>query len=116
MCKVYGVHVMAYSSFGPQSWLELDHAGAQTLPSLFEVDVVEQAAKAHDATPAQVLLRWATQRDITVIPKSSNPERLAQNLANEKFDLTDEEIKSISGLNRNFRIAAPGDAHINIWA
>lgn len=116
MAKVYNVHVMAYSSFGPQSWLELGHAGAESLPSLLNLEVVKTIAAAHGSSPAQVLLRWATQRGITVIPKSTSAERLSQNLANEAFTLSQTELDSLSGLNRGFRIAAPGDAHINIWA
>lgn len=53
--------------------------------------------------PAQVLLRWATQRGIAVIPKSSDPVRLLQNFHSTDFHLTEEQIKEISSLNINLR-------------
>lgn len=116
VAKAYNIHLMAYSSFGPASWIELNHPAATELPSLLTLDTITSIAAAHKATPAQVLLRWATQRGITVIPKSSNPQRLKENLDNTSLDLTDDEIKSISALDRGFRIAAGGDPRINIWA
>lgn len=65
----------------------------QQVGSLFKEEHVVAAAKRHNKSPAQVLLRWATQRGITVIPKSSNPGRLAENLDSTDFDLSEEEIK-----------------------
>lgn len=56
-----------------------------------------------DTANAQVLLRWATQRGIAVVPKSNQHERLIQNLKCTDFDLTEEQIKEISGLNVNLR-------------
>lgn len=45
-----------------------------------ENEVVLSIAAKHDKTPAQVLLRYIVQRDIVVIPKSMNAERLAMNI------------------------------------
>ena len=54
--------------------------------------------------PGQVLLRWATQRGIAVIPKTNNDDRLRSNLGCTSFDLTEAEIEAISALNRNLRV------------
>lgn len=116
VCKAYDIHLMAYSSFGPASWVELNHPATKTLPSLLTLDTITNMAKKNNATPAQVVLRWATQRGITVIPKSSNPTRLKENLENTSLTLSEDEIKAISGLDKGFRIAAGGDPRINIWA
>lgn len=73
------IAVTAYSSLGPQSFLELPpefSARAKDTTSLVDTDVVKKAAAAHEKSPAQVLLRWATQGFITVIPKSNDPCRL----------------------------------------
>jgi len=116
LCKTLGIAVTGYSSFGPQSFLELNMGrGAQLL---LEHDVVASVAKTHNKTPAQILLRWATQRGIAVIPKSNNAERLAQNLASDGFDLSEDEIKHISSLNQNIRFNNPGeiDPRIAIFA
>lgn len=66
-------------------------------------------AEKRKKTPAQVLLRWATQRGLAVIPKSNNPQRLSQNLEVTGFDLDEKELESISGLDRNLRFNNPTD-------
>jgi len=45
-----------------------------------ENDVVLKIAEKHGKTAAQVLLRFIVQKEIVVIPKSTNPERLALNI------------------------------------
>ncbi|KAE9398469.1 Aldo/keto reductase [Gymnopus androsaceus JB14] len=60
-------------------------------------------------TPAQVLLRWATQQGMAVIPKSNSDERLVQNLQCEDFELSESEMKAISGLNMHLRLNDPAD-------
>ena len=57
------------------------------------------------AAPAQVLLRWATQRGIAVIPKSNSLERLTENLKSDDFNLEESELKAISSLNINLRVS-----------
>lgn len=42
--------------------------------------MVTEIAKKHDKTPAQILLRFLVQQELVVIPKSTNPERLQQNI------------------------------------
>jgi len=104
---VLGIAITGYSSFGPQSFVELGaDKGAQ---SLLQHDVVGKIAKARGRTSAQVLLRWATQRGIAVIPKSNDQGRLVQNLAVTDFDLSQQELAEISSLNRNLRFNDPAD-------
>jgi D-xylose reductase len=102
-----GIAVTAYSSFGPLSFLELDLKDAQSTPPLFEHDVIKGLAEKYNRTPAQVLLRWATQRKIAVIPKSNNPTRLAQNLQVTDFDLEGKELEAISALDKGLRFNDP---------
>jgi 2,5-diketo-D-gluconate reductase A len=59
------------------------------------------AAAAHGKTAAQVVLRWHVQQGLIPVPKSSNPQRLAQNLAVFDFELTEDEMSAISALDRN---------------
>ena len=58
-------------------------------------------AKAHGVTPVQVILRWNLQRGVVVIPGSSNPKHIRENLDLLGFSLTDEEMAQIAALNRN---------------
>lgn len=104
-----GIAVTAYSSFGPQSFVELGWDKAKDTPVLFEHPAVTTIAKDHDKTPAQVLLRWATQRGLAVIPKSNNQTRLKQNLEVTGFELTNNEIDAITALDRNLRFNNPTD-------
>lgn len=60
-----GIAVTAYSSFGPQSFVELPAVfseKAKDIPLLFDAEPVKALAAKYNVTPAQVLLRWATQR------------------------------------------------------
>ncbi|KAB8073665.1 putative NAD(P)H-dependent D-xylose reductase xyl1, partial [Aspergillus leporis] len=102
-----GITVTAYSSFGPLSFLELDVKNAVDTPPLFEHDVVKGIAEKRGKTPAQVLLRWATQRGIAVIPKSNNPTRLGQNLEVTGWDLEGGDLEAISALDKGLRFNDP---------
>lgn len=113
LCKNRGIQVTAYSSFGPQSFLEMNMQSAQDTPLLMEHNTVKSIADKHDKTPAQVLLRWSTQRDVAVIPKSNNQKRLAQNLDVCSFDLSNDEIKQISGLDKHLRFNNPVNVSLN---
>ena len=102
-----GIAVTAYSSFGPSSFVELDMKVAKDTPLLLEHPAITAISTKHSKTPAQVLLRWSTQRNIAVIPKSNNPKRLAQNLDVLNFDLSQGEIDEINALNKGLRFNDP---------
>ena len=102
-----GIKVTAYSSFGPQSFIECDMKIAADTPLLFDHPVIKKISEAHGKTPAQVLLRWSTQRGISVIPKSNSQNRLQQNLDVVGFTLKDSEITEISELDKNLKFNAP---------
>jgi 2,5-diketo-D-gluconate reductase A len=62
--------------------------------------VLARIAEAHGVTAAQVVLRWHVEHGIVVIPKSSDPGRLAENLNLFGFSLTPEEVAQIDALAR----------------
>lgn len=109
LAKAEGIAVTAYSSFGPQSFVELEWQNAKDAQVLFEHPAVTKIAERVKKTPAQVLLRWATQRGLAVIPKSNNQGRLLQNLEVTDFDLEEKEIESISALDKGLRFNNPTD-------
>ena len=90
---------------GPMSYVELGLG--KDVPPLLENEVVTGIAKKHGKDASQVLLRWATQKGIAVIPKSNNPKRLANNLDVCSFDLTEEDTKKIDGLDIRRRFNEP---------
>ncbi|KQW42542.1 oxidoreductase [Nocardioides sp. Root1257] len=71
--------------------------------STLEDPVIGEVAAAHGRTPAQVMLRWALQQGRQVIPKSTKPARIAENIDVFDFDLTAEEFAAIDGLETGRR-------------
>lgn len=69
--------------------------------------VMQDIAKSHSATPAQVALAWALQQGYSVIPSSTKRENLESNLRALELMLTDEEMARIRELDRGERIANP---------
>ncbi|CAI6337393.1 unnamed protein product [Periconia digitata] len=115
LAEQHKIAVTAYSSFGPLSFIECDMKVAEDTPTLLEHDIIKKAAEKHGKTPAQVLLRWATQRGLSVIPKSNSPKRLAENLDVTSFDLTSDEISQISDLDRGLKFNVPTNYGIPIY-
>ncbi|MEP1445518.1 MAG: aldo/keto reductase [Paraglaciecola sp.] len=107
LAKQYGIEVTAFSPLGALSYLELDMAGAAE--SVLEQEVVKHAAQRLGKTAAQVVLRWGVQRGNAIIPKTSRPERLIENLDIFDFELTPQEMSGISALNSNRRFNDPGN-------
>jgi len=106
-CRESGIAVTAYSPLGAPSYVPLGMAAASE--SVLEHPAVAGIAAATGRTPAQVVLRWGVQRGTAVIPKTSHPERLRENLAACDFTLSDEQMRAISALDRHRRFNDPGD-------
>jgi diketogulonate reductase-like aldo/keto reductase len=60
-------------------------------------------AKKHNRTNAQVLLRWAIQHEVVVIPKSARPDRIAENAKIFDFQLSPEDVLILDSLDEGFR-------------
>jgi len=77
---------MAFSNMGNLSYVQI---GLATEDETFMVsDAMTGPAAKYGKTAAQICLRWGVQRGTTVIPKSTNPGRLAENFAIFDFELT----------------------------
>lgn len=72
--------------------------------SLLEHPVVTRVAEAHNRTPAQVLIRWHMQLGNIVIPKSVTPERIVSNFDVFTFELSEQDMASISSLGDGTRL------------
>ena len=68
--------------------------------NLFTNVTLTSIAAAHGKSVAQVVLRWLTQRGVVAIPKSVNPDRIAQNFDIFDFKLTDGEMEVVKSLDQ----------------
>jgi diketogulonate reductase-like aldo/keto reductase len=71
--------------------------------NLLGVPAVTEIAEALGKTPAQVLIRWSIQLGNVVIPRSSSPERIASNFAVFDFELSDDQMGTLNGLDDGTR-------------
>jgi len=84
-CEGRDIVIEAYSPLGTGR-----HLGDRT---------VAQIAERLERTPAQVLIRWAVQHDLVVLPKSTHRERIEQNAQVFDFTLADEDMAALDGLD-----------------
>ena len=99
-CQRLGMVVTAYSPLARPGYEEMS-------ARLVDEKVIHEIASAHGKTPAQVLLRWGIQRNTVVIPKSSHPKRIQENIAVFDFELSESDMRAIAGLERGLRIVDP---------
>ena len=76
-CRINGIQMTAFSSLGSSSYVELE--GATSGDSLFESSIIKRLSQKYEKSPARILLRWAVQHGIAVIPKTVKVERLKEN-------------------------------------
>lgn len=105
-CREEDIAVTGFSPLGAPSYVPL--GAAKPEESVMEGQVIRDLAQRHGKTPAQIVLRWGVQRGTAIVPKTSKPERLVENLSIFDFALTEEEMNTISALNRNRRFNDPG--------
>ncbi len=91
-CQANGIQVQAYAPLARGAYLDND------------ILCVLGTKYAH--TPAQVGLRWAIQKGISVIPKSTHPERIASNARIFDFTIDQEDMDLLDTLNQNYHSAS----------
>ncbi|GAL35218.1 aldo-keto reductase family 1 member B10 [Vibrio maritimus] len=100
-CRDNSICVIAYAPLGsgdrPSSLTKLDE------PSLLDHPTIQRIANKHHVTEAQVLISWHLNRGLSVIPKSSNPDRQALNLASLKVQLSEEDMADIALMDKHYR-------------
>jgi 2,5-diketo-D-gluconate reductase A len=78
---------------------------------LLDNPTIATVAEAQGKTPAQVLIRWSIQLGNVVIPRSANPERIKSNLAVFDFELSDDEMTTLNGLDDGTRFRPNPDEY-----
>ncbi|GMA20926.1 oxidoreductase [Arsenicicoccus piscis] len=94
----HGIRTQAWSPIGGITFYR-DGSHGSTLDD----EMIGAIAKAHNKTPAQVMLRWHLQEGRSVIPKSTKPQRIAENFDVFDFELSDEELRRIDALDTGRR-------------
>jgi 2,5-diketo-D-gluconate reductase A len=87
-----------------QAWSPLGQGG-----ELLEDPVLSELAQAHGRTVGQIVLRWHLQLGNVVFPKSSNPDRIAENFDVFDFELSEDDMARIAALDRGERIGPDPD-------
>ncbi len=106
-CLHNNIALTAYSPLGrgiPEGLTE-----EQKLEVVLAHPMIEKIADRHGATTSQVVLKWAIQNGIIVVPKSGSAERQAQNLAALEVDLDEHDMSLIAHLNKNHRFIPGSD-------
>ena len=84
-----------------ESWGPL----AEGKNDIFSNPTLTAIGAVHGKSVAQVVLRWLSQREVVVIPKSVRPERMAENLAIFDFELSDDQMAQIAALDTGVSVA-----------
>lgn len=94
----HGILTQAWSPIGGITFYrDGKHTSALEDPTILEI------AKAHDATPAQVMLAWHLAQGRSAIPKSIRPERIAENFGALGIELSDDELARLDALDTGMR-------------
>ena len=80
-----------------QAWSPLARGQILEEPTLVEL------SKAYDKSVAQIILRWHIQRECSLLTKSVSPERLQKNMEVFGFELSEGDMETITGLNKDYR-------------
>jgi len=102
-CHDNDIVVEAYSPLGTPGFKK------ENAPTVLEDSTLVEIGKKYGKTSAQVSLRWALQRGTIPLPKSVNPERLRQNFSVFDFSLSEEDMKKIKSIDKNYRYLQPFD-------
>ena len=84
-----------------ESWFPL--GGRDSKGEILRNPTINEIAKAHGKTAAQVIIRWHIQEGFSVIPGSSNPTHIQENIDVFDFVLADEEMQQIRSLDKEAR-------------
>lgn len=94
-CRSNKILMTAYAPLGTPGQMKSGEPELLSEPSITEI------ATKHDCTPAQALLAYAITRKMAAIPKSSNPERLKENIAVSELKLDREDLRNLIVLSKH---------------
>lgn len=86
-----------------EAWSPLMQGKVFDLPELTEI------ARQHGKSIAQIVIRWNLQREVVVIPKSANPQRIAENANVFDFELSEQDMQRINAMDKDERVGPDPD-------
>lgn len=92
-CQTQHIHFQAYSSLGSTT----HHM------KLIDNETVQKVSKDLNKSPAQILLKWATNQGFSVLPKSTNPNHIATNIQLFDWEMTDQHMQQLFDMNKDER-------------
>ena len=90
-CAKYDIKIESWSPIGGKKG------------NVLENDQISEIAKAHDKSPAQIIIHWHIQNGFIVIPKSVHAERIQENINVFDFELSSDEMAIINDLHAGAR-------------
>ena len=79
----------------------LEAAAPLARTEVFDDPVIQELAETYDRSPAQIVLKWAVEQDVVVLPKSSSPEHVRQNAELFDWELAAEDRERLDDLERD---------------
>lgn len=77
--------------------------------NIFDLDIMKNLASKYNKTIAQIVLRWDLQKGVVTIPKSSKKERIIANSDLFDFELSEEDVQLLDGLDKGKRFGPDPD-------
>lgn len=118
-CRENNIHVTGFSPLG--SGDRHPKMKAANEPSLLQHPKIIEIAERRNASPAQVIIKWAVTRGTAVIPKSTTKDHIISNLKSVEIELSELDLKEIANLDRHFRYVngtffeTPGNSYNNLY-
>ncbi len=100
-CLEHQIYLTAYSPLG--SGGRPDALRKENEPTLLDHELVLALADKYHKSPAQIILAWLLERNIIVIPKSTNPKRITENFESQQVSLSLEEVRELNALDLCYR-------------
>jgi len=93
----------------------LTAAAPLTRTRIFGDETIQAVAEEYDRSPAQITLRWACQKGVVTVPKSSSPEHIRQNIQLFDWELDDDAIARIDDIDHHERVYMLDDLDDDIY-
>ncbi len=100
-CQQHQLVLTAYAPLGSPALPDRLRTGDE--PSLLEHPILQELATSNNVSVAQIMLAWQLQRQVAVIPKTTQDKRLVENFQAQRIELIPEEMRLIDSLNQNRR-------------